>query len=98
MLFVIHFTDHQDKKSIRDENLQLHISWLAHRRDTILVAGSLRHHLDASPIGAFWIVEARTKEEAEKLFRSDPFWVAGLRKNVEILFWSKAFPDQQVLV
>ena len=98
MLFVIRFSDHQDKKAVRNENLESHISWLAERRETILVAGSLRQDLGATPIGAFWVVEASSKEDAENMYKSDPFWIAGLRRNVEIFHWSKAFPDQQVLV
>lgn len=98
MLFVIRFTDHQDKKSIREANLASHISWLADRKSVILVAGSLRQELESNPVGAFWVVEASTKADVENLYKSDPFWVNGLRKEVEILYWSKAFPDQQVLV
>ncbi len=98
MLFVIRFTDYQDRKLVRDENLEAHISWLAARKDTISVAGSLRENLGENPVGALWVVEASTKEEVENLYKSDPFWVSGLRKEVEILHWSKAFPDQQVLV
>lgn len=98
MLFVIRFTDHQDRKAIREENLELHISWLAEHKDKVLVAGSLRSALGENPVGAFWVVEASTKEVAENLYKSDPFWTTGLRKEVEILHWSKAFPDQQTLV
>jgi len=98
MLFVIRFTDHQDMKSVRQANLESHISWLADQKDIILVAGSLRQELGSNPVGAFWIVEVSTKADAENLYKSDPFWINGLRKEVEILHWSKAFPDQQVLV
>lgn len=98
MLFLIRFTDHQDRKSIRDDNLELHISWLADRKDTILVAGSIRRDIGSNPIGAFWVVDASTKEEAQRLYCSDPFWIAGLRKDVEILYWSKAFPNHQVSI
>ena len=98
MLFVIRFTDHQDRKSIREENLELHKTWLAEQKDKILLAGSLRSALDENPVGAFWVVEASSKEVAENLYKTDPFWTTGLRKEVEILHWSKAFPDQQTLV
>jgi uncharacterized protein YciI len=85
-------------KSVRDENLRQHISWLADRSESILVAGSLRETQEANPIGSIWVVEASSKEEAKALFRTDPFWIAGLRKDIEVLHWSKAFPDQRVLV
>ena len=98
MLFVIRFADHQDKRLIREANLESHISWLADRKDIILIAGSLRQEPESNPVGAFWVVEANTKAEVKELYKSDPFWVSGLRKEVEILHWSKAFPDRQVLV
>lgn len=98
MLFVIRFTDYQDMRLVREANLELHISWLADRKYIILVAGSLRQEPGSNPVGAFWVVEANIKAEVQELYKSDPFWVSGLRKEVEILHWSKAFPDRQVLV
>lgn len=98
MLFVIRFTDYQDKKAVRDENLSTHIFWLAARKDSILVAGSLRHTENENPVGSIWVVEAGSKQEAEQLYRTDPFWIAGLREHVEVLHWSKAFPEERVLV
>ena len=53
---------------------------------------------DSSPTGAFWVVEAESKVDVEKLFLADPFWTNGLRESVEILHWSKAFPDEQALI
>ncbi|MDP3516257.1 MAG: YciI family protein [Pseudohongiella sp.] len=98
MLFVVRFTDHADKRAVREENLELHISWLGARQGTILIAGSLRQEVNAIPVGGLWVVEAHSKEEVEALYKTDPFWLCGLRKDVEILHWSKAFPGQQVLV
>jgi uncharacterized protein YciI len=42
MLFVIRFTDKPDSFKIRYKYLKNHISWLSERRDSVLVAGSLR--------------------------------------------------------
>ena len=53
---------------------------------------------NSNPIGAFWVVEAESKDDVEKLFMSDPFWTNGLRESVEILHWSKAFQDEQTLI
>ncbi len=98
MLFVIRFVDKPNKQAVREQHLEAHLSWLAERRQSILVAGSVRVAADAYPIGAWWVVEAGSKSEAEGLFKSDPFWTNGLRASVEILHWSKAFPDEQTLV
>ena len=95
MLFVIRFVDKPNRQDVRKQYLDAHISWLAERRQSILVAGSLRAELNAHPIGAFWVVEAENKVDVENIFLSDPFWLYGLRENVEILHWSKAFEDEQ---
>ena len=98
MLFVIRFTDDPERREVREKNRDAHLAWLAERKNTILVAGSLRADLGANATGAIWIVEAGSKAEVENLYTTDPFWVKGLRKGVEIFHWTKAFPDQQALV
>ena len=98
MLFVIRFTDDPERREVRDKNRELHLAWLAERKNTVLVAGSLRADLGSNPVGAFWVVEAGSREEVENLYKTDPFWASGLRKGVEIFHWSKAFPHQQALV
>lgn len=98
MLFVVRFTDKPDSEMIRKQHLAAHIRWLDQRRQTVLVAGSLREDPEANPIGAFWVVEAASKKAVEELYQSDPFWTGGLRERVEILHWSKAFPDEQAKV
>ena len=91
MLFAIRFTDKPDCISLRERYLDEHLVWLHVRRNHIHVAGSLRETADSSPLGGLWIVEANSRHEVEKLYASDPFWVNGLRENVEILNFSSAF-------
>ena len=98
MLFAIRFTDKADSREIRQLHLDAHLTWLDQRRQSILVAGSLRETPDSSPVGGLWVVEAESKEAARELFQTDPFWIHGMRECVEILHWSKAFPDERRLV
>ena len=98
MLFILRFTDKSGSESIRQQQLEAHIAWLDARRDSILVAGSLRENPEATPVGACWVVEAGSRAEVEKLYQSDPFWRSGMRAGAEILHWSKAFPDEKTLV
>lgn len=98
MLFIIRFTDKAGSQIIREQHLAAHISWLDERRQTILVAGSLRESPEANPIGAMWIVKAQSKSEVADLYTTDPFWTHGLRESVEILHWAKAFPEDQTPV
>ncbi len=59
----------------------------------VKAAGSLREKHNDQPIGALWIVEAESEEEALSIFSDDPFWVNGLRASVEILSWRLASDD-----
>lgn len=97
MLFVVHFTDKPNSLSIRERYLQDHICWLDERRDSIIVAGSLRDEPNSNPVGAFWIVEAESKNKVHDMYKSDPFWTNGLREKIEIYHWSKAF-DEKTLI
>jgi uncharacterized protein YciI len=98
MLFVVRFTDDQQRLATRKQFLSDHLQWLDAHKKNVLVPGSLRPEPDASPVGACWIVEALNKSEVEHLIQSDPFWVQGLRQSVEILHWFKAFPERQTPV
>lgn len=94
MLFAVPFTDVPGQAALRAKNLDAHIRWIAEHRDTVLVAGSLRNEPDEVPKGGLWIVEAPSKLAVLDLMQSDPFYTCGLRKNVEVLHWSKALEDK----
>ena len=98
MLFILRFTNKPDKASLIGQYYPAHVEWLKERQSVILVPGAIRSDPDAPPIGGLWIVKAETKAEVEELFRTDPFWLQGLRQSYEILYWSKAFPDKAVPV
>lgn len=98
MLFAVRFQDDPSLADIRRENLGLHIEWLDKNSDSVLVGGSLRREPNDNPIGGLWVVDAESKEAVQSLIESDPFWKKGLRIDVEILHWSKAFEERKVLV
>ncbi|MFZ6708628.1 YciI family protein [Undibacterium sp. TC9W] len=98
MLFVVRFTDKTTMRHVRADYMAAHIDWLAARQAQIKVAGSLRHDANDYPIGALWIIEAKDRAEVENLWRTDPFWLHGMRESVEILHWSKAFPEAMVAI
>jgi uncharacterized protein YciI len=72
------------------------VQWLREHDSVVLVPGAIRTDPNAPPIGGLWIVQANDKSEVEELFKTDPFWVNGLRQGYEILYWYKAFPDKAV--
>jgi Uncharacterized protein conserved in bacteria len=98
MLFIVRFDDHPDRLFVREQQLPAHIAWLGAHQDVIRAAGSLRHEADHPAIGGLWIVEAPQRANIEVLLRTDPFWVHGLRRSVEILLWSKAFPQRHISI
>lgn len=98
MLFAVIFRDKPGSAALRAEWLAAHIRWLDGHADTVRVAGSLRTEPADVPLGALWIVEAASKDAVLGLVRSDPFSACGLRESVEVLHWSKAFPDRRVPV
>lgn len=95
MLFVVRLNDRRDALPTRQQHFDAHLEWLRKNRNVILAAGSLRTEPDADPVGGCWIVEAPDKDAVKTLLVSDPFWTHGVRDKVEILHWSKAFPDQR---
>jgi uncharacterized protein YciI len=97
MLFAVLFTDFPDQGVLRAAHLQAHLEWASLHQAQVLVAGSLREALGQVPKGGLWIVEAESKSHVQQLILTDPFWTCGLRKDVQVLHWSKAF-DHQVLV
>jgi uncharacterized protein YciI len=98
MLFILRFTNDPTKADLVGQHYPAHVEWLRERKSVVLVPGAIRKEPDAPPVGGLWIVQAESKAEVEELFRTDPFWVNGLREGYEILYWNKAFPDQKVPV
>ncbi|MEJ8840455.1 YciI family protein [Ramlibacter sp. AN1133] len=97
MLFAVIFTDKLGHGQLRAQYLEAHVRWVAQHQDSVLVAGSLRAHPEDVPKGGLWIVEAPSKAAVQELMTSDPFYTCGLRRNVEVLHWSKAL-ERKVLV
>ena len=98
MLFILRFSNNPDRVGLLSKFYPAHLEWLQEHESVVLVPGALRTEPDTVPVGGLWIVRAESKSEVESLFRTDPFWVNGLRQSYEILLWSKAFPDKTVPV
>jgi uncharacterized protein YciI len=98
MLFVARFTDKPDIAKRRGELLQEHFDWLAANSDRVLLAGSLRTDVGGASLGGLWIIEAKSKADAESVFQTDPFWVHGLRAGVEVFHYVKAHPEKTSVI
>ena len=98
MMFAVLLTDKPDHAHIRAHHLQSHIDWLERHKDVIQVGGSLRREPSETPKGGLWIAQADSKQIIDELLQTDPFYLAGLRQSYEILHWSKANSERQVLI
>ena len=98
MLFAVIFIDKIGLGEVRTANLEAHIQWLEANREVILAGGSLRPELGQTPKGGLWIANAQSKEQLDQLLKTDPFYTSGLRESYEILHWSKANAERQVLI
>jgi uncharacterized protein YciI len=96
MLYMIRFTDHLEKLSLRLLHQREHTAWLNGHKDRILVVGGLREEPDGAPVGALWIVEAPTRLSVETLYKSDPYFLAGLRRSVDVLIWTRCWTTERV--
>jgi uncharacterized protein YciI len=96
MLFILRFHNNPDRVHLVPQYYPAHVEWLKERESAILVPGAIRTDPDKPPVGGLWIVRAESKAEVEELFKTDPFWVNGLRQGYEIYYWGKAFPDKTV--
>jgi uncharacterized protein YciI len=96
MLFIARFTDKPNIAELRDKLFPAHLKWLDEHKDKVLVPGSLRPDVGGASLGGLWIIEANSKADVEKIYKSDPFFANGLRAKVEVYFWKKAFEDRKV--
>jgi uncharacterized protein len=94
VLFIVRFSDRPGTSDQRASLLPAHLAWLAANSDRVLAAGSLRVEPGLAPVGGCWIVRADSNFAVEKLFQTDPFWVAGIRSSYEILHWSPASSER----
>lgn len=98
MLFAVIFADKVDQAELRAKHLRAHIAWVDEHKNSVLVAGSLRHEPSHIPRGGLWVVEAESKDAVFELMKTDPFYTCGLRQGVEVLHWSKALQHHKALV
>lgn len=91
MIYMIRFADNPEKLSVRVTHQKEHSAWMDRQRERIIVAGVLRDDAQAAPVGALWFVDAPSHAAVEALYKSDPFYMAGLRRSVEVAIWTKCW-------
>jgi uncharacterized protein len=87
MLFIIHAVDRTDALPTRLENYDAHKAFLSDTSRfgvTIVMSGPLVADDNKTMIGSLFLVEAPSRTEVEAFHQSDPFFAAGIWKNVTI--------------
>lgn len=96
MKFAVTFEDAEDAMQIRQQFLPDHIAFLQRHGSEVMAAGPLKD--DGGEVASgLWIVDANDADRVRALVREDPFWPAGLRKEVRIQQWQEVFADGKTL-
>lgn len=98
MLFAARFTDHPRTSALRKLFKADHLAYLETHKDKIRLAGSLLLEQGREPAGSLWIIEAGSREEAERLCEGDPFFTEGVREQYIVYVWTRGFPGGKVEV
>ena len=84
MHFIVHCVDHDDALPIRLANYEAHKAYLAQAQVTTLVSGPLTADDGVTMKGSCFLLEADTKDEVLAFHRNDPFYAAGVWRDVSI--------------
>jgi len=90
MRFVVIFRDAVDPGRLDPALNAAHFAFLEASQDRIVLAGGLRPDRDQPFCGALWIVEAADRAEALALVAADPYTMAGLWLDYDVLAWGRA--------
>ncbi len=89
------FDDAPGMLQVRQERADAHFDYLKRHQDKIRIGGGLREIPGGSFVGALWVLETESREEAVRLIVEDPCFQTGFRRY-RLLVWGKAFEDVAV--
>jgi uncharacterized protein len=84
MYFIIHCLDHDDALPTRLATVDAHRAFQAKSPIPVLISGPLLKDDGATMIGSFFLVEAENREQMMAYHKADPFYLAGIWKDVKI--------------
>ena len=82
---------------VRTAHEPAHLQFLEQHRDEIPMAGGLRDEPGGPYVGGLWVFEVTSKQRAQDLIESDPYFKAQPRKY-RLLAWGKALPQFKVVM
>ncbi len=93
MAWMVMFDDEPTKLGVRGTHGDKHSAYVRSIAPKLLCAGSLRETPEGRQTSAMWVIDVATRDEAEALFKADPFFKEGLRSNIRIWHWTKGVWD-----
>jgi len=93
LLYVITMEDEPKNADARPKFQKDHVAYLEGILGKLRSAGPATDPKTGAAAGAIWMVEAGGIDEVQSLLEADPFYKAGLRKNVRIVAWKQVFVE-----
>ena len=91
MLFMVVTRDKADSVQLRMDTRPAHLEYLNSAGDRVKLAGPIMSTGDEpQPIGSVILIDAASEGAAKIFADNDPYTLAGLFENVEILPWRAA--------
>ena len=91
MPFIIETWDKPDSKLIRATLRPAHLSFLQANAKLLLACGAKLIDDGTDLGGGLYVVDVEDRPNAEAFITSDPFYVGGLFRHVQITRWRKAY-------
>lgn len=92
-MYAILCFDRPNSAPLRDAHRGAHQKFLGDNAKKIVFGGPLKNTADGPSTGALIVVDCATREEAETLIGSDPFYRAGVYESVSIRAFKQVFPQ-----
>lgn len=95
MLYALICTDKPGSLAIRKSNRPEHVAYLQSLGNRLIFAGPFTGEDGETPNGSLVVIEASSKEAAERIAAADPYAKAGLFASVEIRPWLCVFNNSR---
>jgi uncharacterized protein YciI len=93
-MYAIVCFDRPDSASLRDAHRAAHQEFLGAHAHKIVFGGPLKDAADGPSTGALIVVDCASREEAQALIQSDPFYRGGVYESVAVRAFKKVFPPK----
>jgi uncharacterized protein YciI len=93
-MYAIVCFDRPDSAALRDAHRAAHLEFLNQHSKQIVFGGPLKGTPEGPSTGALIVVDCRTREEAQALIASDPFYSGGVYESVVVRAFKQVFPKK----